>query len=131
MAVALQSPWLIGALVSVDNAPVDAHLKTEFYQYVQGLREVEDAGVKRQVDADGILQKYTTVGKSMHGETMINAHVRRHYQYDNSSSPILFYRLKEIIFICAFLLRHSLQVLTRWAIFPSRTRMSTAMTDQP
>ena len=63
MTVALRSPQLVGALIPVDNAPVDANLKTYFHKYVQGMREVEEAHVNRQVKADDILKKYEEVGK--------------------------------------------------------------------
>ncbi len=62
MTVALRSPQLLGSLISVDNAPVDANLKSDFHHYVQGLREIEEAGVSKQVEADDILQKYEKVG---------------------------------------------------------------------
>ncbi|KAL8896448.1 MAG: hypothetical protein Q9207_007698 [Kuettlingeria erythrocarpa] len=58
MTVALRSPGLLGALVPVDNAPVDAQLKGDFYKYLEGMQEIEQAGVSRQVEADLILQKY-------------------------------------------------------------------------
>lgn len=61
MTVALRSPRLLGALIPVDNAPVDANLKGSFRQYVQGLRDIEEARVKKQADADKILQKYEQV----------------------------------------------------------------------
>ena len=62
MAVALRSPWLVGALISVDNAPVDATLKSDFNKYVQGLQDIEEAHVKRQAEADDILKNYEKVG---------------------------------------------------------------------
>ena len=62
MTVALQSPQLVGALIPVDNAPVDADLKSDFHKYVQGLRDVEEAQVKNQKEADDILKKYEEVG---------------------------------------------------------------------
>lgn len=58
MTVALKSPKLVKALVSVDNAPVDANLKSNFHQYVRGLREVEERRVRKQGDADEILTSY-------------------------------------------------------------------------
>ena len=64
MTVALRSPDLVGTLIPVDNAPVDAHLKSEFPKYAQGLREVEETRVKRQVEADDILKKYEEVSHS-------------------------------------------------------------------
>jgi len=62
MTVALRSPQLLGALIIVDNAPVDANLKSKFHQYVQGLQEIEEAKVKKQAEADEVLQRYEKVG---------------------------------------------------------------------
>lgn len=62
MTVALRSPQLVGALIPVDNAPVDANLKSDFHKYVQGLRDIEDAQVKTQAEADKILKLYEKVG---------------------------------------------------------------------
>ena len=61
MTVALQSHTLLGALVAVDNAPVDATLMSDFAKYIQGMRKIEDAQVTRQVEADGILKDYEQV----------------------------------------------------------------------
>lgn len=61
MTVALRSPQLLGALIPVDNAPVDANLKSNFHQYVQGLRDIDEAGLDKQAEADEILQKYEKV----------------------------------------------------------------------
>ena len=61
MTVALRSPRLVKALVPVDNAPVDANLKSNFHQYVRGLREVEESAVKKQAEADEILKGYEKV----------------------------------------------------------------------
>lgn len=61
MTVALRSPKFLGAMISVDNAPVDASLNSNFYGYAQGMREIEEAGVKKQVEADAILKKYEVV----------------------------------------------------------------------
>lgn len=61
MTVALRSPKTVSALVPVDNAPVDANLSSDFPKYIQGMREVEEAGVKRQAEADTILKKYAEV----------------------------------------------------------------------
>ena len=64
MTVALRSPQLVGALIPVDNAPVNASLKSDFNKYVQGLWDIEEAQVKRQVEADIILKRYEEVGCS-------------------------------------------------------------------
>ena len=61
MTLALRSPDAIGALVPVDNAPVDAVLASDFPKYVRGLRAVEDARVSKRVEADEILKKYEDV----------------------------------------------------------------------
>ena len=61
MTVALKSPNLIKALVSVDNAPVDAHLSSDFHRYVKGLQVVEEKRVQKQVEADDILTTYEKV----------------------------------------------------------------------
>lgn len=61
MTVALHKPEIIANLISVDNAPVDAALKSDFGKYVQGMRKVEDAQVQKQSDADAILQEFEEV----------------------------------------------------------------------
>ena len=61
MTVALRSPRLLGALIPVDNAPIDANLKSDFHKYVQGMRDIEKAQVKKQAEADDILRKYEEV----------------------------------------------------------------------
>lgn len=60
MTMALRSPDKYSGLVPVDNAPVDAALKSDFGTYVNAMREIEDhrPPVARQSDADKILQKY-------------------------------------------------------------------------
>ncbi|KAL9595805.1 MAG: hypothetical protein Q9219_006220 [cf. Caloplaca sp. 3 TL-2023] len=61
MTVALKNPNLLGALIPVDNAPVDACLTSNFRNYLQGMQEVQEAKVKKQVEADEILGKYEDV----------------------------------------------------------------------
>ncbi|KAL9093300.1 MAG: hypothetical protein Q9165_004041 [Trypethelium subeluteriae] len=58
MTVALRSPERVAALIPVDNAPVDATLKSDFGKYIQGMRKVEEAHVSTQRNADGILKEY-------------------------------------------------------------------------
>ena len=58
MTLALRNPQSISALIPIDNSPVDAALKSDFGNYMQGMRAIEDAKVSRQSDADAILQKY-------------------------------------------------------------------------
>lgn len=61
MTVALRSPDSIGALVSVDNAPVDAVLRSDFAKYTQAMRRIEDAHITKQSEADDILKQYEKV----------------------------------------------------------------------
>lgn len=61
MTIALRSPTLLGALIPVDNAPVDANLADDFHKYLVGMREIEEAEIKKQAEADQILKKYEDV----------------------------------------------------------------------
>jgi len=61
MTLALRSPKLLGALIPVDNAPVDANLKSDFHKYVQAMRDIEEKEVKKQAEADAILKSYEEV----------------------------------------------------------------------
>lgn len=92
MTVALRSPQLVGALIPVDNAPVDANLKDDFHKYVQGMRNIEEVQVKRQADADDILKKYEKVGwpKLMPACFQHNSYSVRLCPFGNFSSPILY-----------------------------------------
>lgn len=67
MTVALNAPELVSALVPVDNAPVDAPLRTDFGKYVRGMQHVESANVTKQSDADKILQGYEEVSYASAG----------------------------------------------------------------
>ncbi|KIX10356.1 uncharacterized protein Z518_01438 [Rhinocladiella mackenziei CBS 650.93] len=60
MTLALRSPGSYSALVPVDNAPVDAALKSDFGTYMTAMREIEEhrPRIQRQSDADKILAKY-------------------------------------------------------------------------
>lgn len=58
MVVALRKKTSISALIPVDNAPVDAALKSDFNVYVKGMRAVADARVTKQSEADIILKEY-------------------------------------------------------------------------
>ncbi|KAL1641630.1 hypothetical protein SLS58_005905 [Diplodia intermedia] len=58
MAVALRRPELVRDLIPVDNAPVDAALKSDFAQYVKGMKKVDAAQPKKQSDADAILKPF-------------------------------------------------------------------------
>lgn len=61
MALALRNPDLINDFVSVDNAPVDAALLSEFGKYVKGMKEIEKAGVTKQAEALDMLKEYEEV----------------------------------------------------------------------
>lgn len=58
MAVALRKRVQIGNLIPVDNAPVDAALKSDFAKYCVGMRKIEEAGVKQLREADKIMADY-------------------------------------------------------------------------
>ncbi|WPG98680.1 Hypothetical protein R9X50_00147300 [Acrodontium crateriforme] len=58
MTVALRQNVHIANLIPVDNAPVDAALKSDFGKYIQGMRKIEDANVQKQSEADAILKAY-------------------------------------------------------------------------
>ncbi|KAL9055141.1 MAG: hypothetical protein Q9162_003718 [Coniocarpon cinnabarinum] len=58
MVVALHNSSLVEKLISVDNAPVDAALKSDFGKYIQGMKKVEEAKTKRQSEADEILKPF-------------------------------------------------------------------------
>lgn len=61
MCVALTWPGKVANLIPVDNAPVDAALRSDFGTYVQGMREVANRRVTRQSEADEILKPYAKV----------------------------------------------------------------------
>lgn len=56
--MALQSPESVANLVAVDNAPVDAALRSNFAHYIRGMKKVDSAGVTRQSEAEEILREY-------------------------------------------------------------------------
>lgn len=61
MTIALRSSTSIGAMVSVDNAPSNATLESNFHRYIQGMRDIEAAKVTRQAQADEVLRFYEEV----------------------------------------------------------------------
>lgn len=61
MTLALRSPDLVSAIVSVDNAPINAPLSNDFAKYIRGMKEIEGANVTKQREADEILQPYEPV----------------------------------------------------------------------
>ncbi|KAJ5179008.1 Alpha/beta hydrolase fold-1 [Penicillium capsulatum] len=58
MTLALNSPEKVSRLIPVDNAPVNAALKSDFPKYVRGMQHVENEGVSKQSDANKILEEY-------------------------------------------------------------------------
>lgn len=58
MTLALKHPEIITDIVSVDNAPLDAALLSNFGKYIQGMKRIDEAGITRQADADNILKDY-------------------------------------------------------------------------
>ncbi|KAF8249488.1 prolyl oligopeptidase-like protein [Wilcoxina mikolae CBS 423.85] len=58
MALALRRPKLISKIISVDNAPIEATLASSFGNYVQAMRRIEGAHIKKQSDADAILKQF-------------------------------------------------------------------------
>ena len=110
MTVALRSPQLVGALIPVDNAPVDANLKSDFHKYVQGLRDIEDAQVKTQVEADEILKLYEKVGcrSSLDSCILHNSYLVRTCPFGNFYSPILYGLQTESIYGFVSLSKRSL-----------------------
>lgn len=69
MTLALRSPAMVKDIVSVDNAPIDAILSTDFAKYVRGMKKIEDAGVNSQKAADAILAEYEEVGFFSHASS--------------------------------------------------------------
>lgn len=92
MTIALRAPHLVGALIPVDNAPVDAVLKSDFYKYLEGMQEIQNAAVKRQAQADEILSKYENVRNTSlsrkHERSYWLIYSLRLYLYDNFFSQI-------------------------------------------
>lgn len=60
MVCALRSPAAYSGIVPLDNAPVDAALKSDFGNYVRAMQEIEAHAppLTKQSDADKILEKY-------------------------------------------------------------------------
>lgn len=51
MAVALRQPKLVHALIPVDNAPIDAQLKSKFPTYVRQMKIIESSDISKQSEA--------------------------------------------------------------------------------
>ncbi|KAK0739187.1 Alpha/Beta hydrolase protein [Apiosordaria backusii] len=58
MTLSLTSPDLVSSIISVDNAPVDARLESDFARYIRGMKEIESSSVTKQSQADQILAPY-------------------------------------------------------------------------
>jgi len=58
MTVALRKQLSVSSLISVDNAPVDAALKSGFGKYLNGMKAVERARITKLTEADAIMQDY-------------------------------------------------------------------------
>lgn len=63
MTVALRTPEILANIILVDNAPVDAALKTDFGAYVNGMRKVEETKIYKQSEADSILTSYVKASR--------------------------------------------------------------------
>lgn len=61
MTLALRSPELISKIIAVDNAPIDMALNDDFSKYVRAMKNIQDAKITRQSEADEILQKVEEV----------------------------------------------------------------------
>lgn len=61
MNLALKHAAHLDRLVVVDMAPVKVKLSTEFAKYVGSMKEIQDANVKKQSEADTIMKKTVSV----------------------------------------------------------------------
>lgn len=61
MTVALQAPETVTGLIPVDNAPVSARLGSSFSDYIKAMKDISEAHVTKQSEADQILSKYEPV----------------------------------------------------------------------
>lgn len=83
MVVALRQPDNIANVIAVDNAPVDAALKSDFAKYVQGMKAVEQAKPRRQSEADEIMKPYAEVRNHCKTTRMLTLPYRS-FQFANS-----------------------------------------------
>jgi hypothetical protein len=86
MTLALRTPQLIESLISVDNAPLDAALLSDFAKYIQGMRKIEESEVTRQAEADKILQDYEEASHKLSPLPCPLLISRSPLQFDNFSS---------------------------------------------
>lgn len=84
MALALRSPSMIKDIVSVDNAPIDAILSTDFAKYVRGMKKVEEANVTSQKEADQIFSEFEEVRPSFYSFIYIYIYIYWQRNADNS-----------------------------------------------
>ena len=70
MTVALRSPHLVKNFVSVDNAPVDAALPSNFAKYIKGMQKIETRQVTKRSEADEILKEFEEVRVPYGGGTI-------------------------------------------------------------
>jgi len=62
MAIALGSSHLVKDVIAIDNAPVDAAVRSDFGRYIQGMKKIDAAKVERLDEADKLLEPYVSVG---------------------------------------------------------------------
>ncbi|KAJ4379174.1 hypothetical protein N0V86_005218 [Didymella sp. IMI 355093] len=58
MTMALRDPSCCANIIPVDNSPVDAALSSDFPQYAEGMKKVEEGKPKSQRAADELMQPY-------------------------------------------------------------------------
>ena len=75
MAHALSEPEDLERLISVDMSPARGAISAEFAQYIDGMREVQAAGVSSKKEADAILQKYEEVSGSFCAHDTVASHI--------------------------------------------------------
>ena len=56
MTLALRDPKLLGALISVDNAPVAAPIGVDFLTYIQSMRVIEKRKIIKRSEADQVME---------------------------------------------------------------------------
>jgi len=100
MCVALAWPDTVANLIPVDNAPIDAALKSDFATYVQGMRAVASARVSKRSQADAILEPYAKVRRHR---------TRRHRRTTAQTSALTGPRAPQDLAVRQFLLTNLVQ----------------------